>query len=209
MTATPEQCHEVLKALGLSAGIFGGILAFLWAADRFILQRWRKTPSCAAQRSIGWGLFEDTLVWALPITLGTLMVSLLCSAVAEACGLELPKQQLVLMLQPGFFPDYVRAAIAAFALFEAPLLEEGIFRRFLFRNLLKKDGGGFWLAASISGALFALAHFNKLTFLPLWFFGLAMAWAYHRTGRLIVPMMIHFLFNLTNLLLIFIFPEMP
>ena len=206
--ATPEMCQQILIDLGKTAALFGGILAVLGALEFGILRRWRPTPPCARVRALDLSLVVDVLCWAFPITAGTLALSATCSAAAEACGWSLPKQNIMQALQPGFFPDYIRLALAAFALFEAPLLEEGIFRRFLFRNMLRSDGSGFWPAALISGILFSAAHFNLLTCIPLAFFGAAMAWAYHRTGRIIVPMLLHFLFNLTNLLLLFIFPEM-
>ena len=49
-----------------------------------------------------------------------------------------------------------------------------------------------------SGFLFALVHVNAVSFIPLWFFGIALAWLYYRTGRLLAPMLTHFLFNLVS-----------
>ena len=47
--------------------------------------------------------------------------------------------------------------------------------------------------------LFAFVHVNAATFIPLWFLGVAFAWLYVRTGTLLAPMAVHFIFNAINL----------
>ena len=44
-------------------------------------------------------------------------------------------------------------------------------------------------------------------FIALFFFGMAQCWLYRKTDRLWAPMLNHALFNLTNLVLLFILPE--
>jgi membrane protease YdiL (CAAX protease family) len=58
---------------------------------------------------------------------------------------------------------------------------------------LAKDGGLKWLPLSSA-------------FIALFFFGLAQCWLYRKTERLWCPMLNHFLFNLTNVILIFVVP---
>ena len=63
-----------------------------------------------------------------------------------------------------------------------------------------------------SSALFAAAHYlaqpwPDAAFLALFFFGLAQCWLYRKTGRLWCAMLNHALFNLTNLVLLFVLPE--
>ncbi|MBR5025331.1 MAG: CPBP family intramembrane metalloprotease, partial [Victivallales bacterium] len=57
----------------------------------------------------------------------------------------------------------------------------------------------------LSGFLFALAHINAATMIPLWFLGIAFAWLYVRTGTLLAPMAVHFTFNAVNLFLCLFF----
>ncbi len=62
-----------------------------------------------------------------------------------------------------------------------------------------------------SSTLFAAAHYlaqpwPDAAFLALFFFGLAQCWIYRKTGRLWCAMLNHALFNLTNLVLLFILP---
>ena len=48
--------------------------------------------------------------------------------------------------------------------------------------------------------------FVTLAFLALFFFGLAQCWLYAKTDRIWCPMLNHFLFNLTNLILLIVIP---
>ena len=43
-------------------------------------------------------------------------------------------------------------------------------------------------------------------FVALFFFGMAQCWLYNKTGKLWTALLNHALFNLTNLILIFILP---
>ena len=65
---------------------------------------------------------------------------------------------------------------------------------------------------AMSSALFSAAHyiaqpFPDAAFLALFFFGLAQCWLYRKTDRIWCAMLNHFLFNLTNLVLLFVVPE--
>ncbi len=69
------------------------------------------------------------------------------------------------------------------------------------RNQLGRDTPR-WVAYAVSAGLFALAHANWISFLPLFILGLLFASAYERTGRIAVPMLAHALFNLNSLVLV-------
>lgn len=75
----------------------------------------------------------------------------------------------------------------------APLGEELFFRALLFRALAARWG----LVAGIlvSGALFALVHFEVSVVLPFWGIGAWFAWAYHRSGSLWTTIAAHAIFN--------------
>ncbi len=75
----------------------------------------------------------------------------------------------------------------------APLGEELFFRAFLFRAFAARWG----LVAGmlISGALFALVHFEVSVVLPFWAIGVWFAWAYHRSGSLWTTIAAHAIFN--------------
>ena len=58
----------------------------------------------------------------------------------------------------------------------------------------------------IRGRGFAMTGWNA-AFLALFFFGFAQCWLYRKTNRIWCPMLNHALFNLTNLVLLFVLPE--
>ena len=67
-------------------------------------------------------------------------------------------------------------------------------------------------AALVSSLAFSAAHyifqpFPDAAFVALFFFGLAQCWLYCKTDRIWCPMLNHFLFNLTNLVLLFVLPQ--
>ena len=95
--------------------------------------------------------------------------------------------------------DEVKSAIDRSKLFilvviiSAPIFEEVIFRGILFRRLA--DRGYFWPAITFSSLFFAVAHLQELAILVFLLLGLLLAYLYHVTNRLIVPMAVHFLNN--------------
>jgi len=91
------------------------------------------------------------------------------------------------------------AAVVAVSLVEyvlfAPLFEELVFRGLLFATLRRRFG--FWLSATLSAAIFALAHgYGLLGFASVIFSGLLWAWVYEKTGSLLPGMVAHALNNL-------------
>jgi len=84
----------------------------------------------------------------------------------------------------------------------APLVEEIIFRGYLYRNLRETLG---WLpAAALSGVIFGLVHLDPPFIVPLSALGFALALLYERTGSLMVPVLVHALWNLLQLLSVWV-----
>ena len=88
-------------------------------------------------------------------------------------------------------------------------LVEYCIRVFLGRLIAKTS---VWSIAVFSAILFSAAHyldqpFPDAAFLALFFFGLAQCWLYRKTSHLWCAILNHGLFNLTNLVLLFILPE--
>ena len=78
----------------------------------------------------------------------------------------------------------------------APVIEELFFRGFLLTYL--KTHVKTWPAILISAAVFAVAHQNLDSVLPLWVLGIVLGVAYEHTGSILLPMGIHACFNLTT-----------
>lgn len=87
-------------------------------------------------------------------------------------------------------------------LFSSALLpavgEELIFRGLIFNGLKEKNT---LFAVIVSSLFFALFHFNPSQLLYPFLFGLLLAFAYSKTKNIFVPILIHFINNLTNIIL--------
>lgn len=82
----------------------------------------------------------------------------------------------------------------------APFAEELLFRGVLFRGILaslesRSQRFAAGVAISLSGLLFALAHFELLQLPGLFFVGLLLAYVVYRTGRLLPSIITHASFN--------------
>lgn len=99
---------------------------------------------------------------------------------------------------------YITEMIISFPIFMllpviyAPILEEIIFRKFLFGSVNRK--WGLIAAYMISAFVFGLVHFDLPHLLTYFGMGIVLAFLYHRTGRIIVPMIAHGGMNLLVLI---------
>ena len=89
--------------------------------------------------------------------------------------------------------------------------------------LARGKSAAVWAFAVASSAVFSAAHYIDYialvksggfqwlplsnAFLALFFFGIAQCWLYRKTDRIWCPMLNHCLFNLTNLVLMFVVPD--
>jgi len=82
----------------------------------------------------------------------------------------------------------------------APVVEETLFRGILYPAL--KRLGRPRLALWLSSALFALAHINMVTFLPLMAFAFVLVYLYETYENLLAPIVAHAVFNAANFILL-------
>jgi len=199
----------LIFSLACQVALFGLLVLFLWISTLFSSARNGVCDDDAAEpkppnrkKAV-----VTALVVFVPICIVTLGLEWTCSnAMEKLFDIHLAQQDLVQWLQPDAYPLGVRLMLMAFVLFEAPLLEEPLFRGIMFRGL--ETAMPTWGAAVVSGFLFAIAHVNAATFIPLMFLGVAFAWLYRRTGSILAPMTVHFLFNALNLVLCLVFPDL-
>ena len=95
--------------------------------------------------------------------------------------------------------------VIVFAVLIAPVAEELFFRAGVYRFLKSRLPAV--AALGVASFLFALFHFNLGSFLPLFVLGTALAKLYERTGNIASPIVLHLLFNLVQILLMFLFPD--
>lgn len=159
-----------------------------------------------------------TTLRAWPIIAGmTIGICFLTQSVAKLFGVDLPDQQNIDIVRQWLqhaFDSAKNFVTCTFLLTQVlillPVIEEAIFRGLLWKLPSRPLGRRLSIALSVlSSALFSAAHyimqpFPDAAFLALFFFGLAQCWLYAKTDRIWCPMLNHFLFNLTNLILLVI-----
>lgn len=129
---------------------------------------------------------------------------LIPAAVVGCLGIAISYGVVVDALDPpqffksdGLFEDgmanWAVALFAALAIVAAPVVEETFFRGFVFSGLRRRLG--FRGAAGLSALIFALAHLEPVTFLPIFAIGVALAWVYSETDSLAAPMLVHAAYN--------------
>jgi len=112
-----------------------------------------------------------------------------------ALGLKPELQQSVQTLKEshGFLN---RFALAGITILLAPLAEEMLFRGILYPWI--KELGFPRVALWTSSLLFAVMHFNAISFAPLLLLALLLVWLYENTANLLAPVVAHALFNALN-----------
>lgn len=183
----------------LSWGVLGGqvlsyvpVLAVIvpglpWLARRSLGQLGLRAPSPAEVR---WGVGGGALMLAVAVAVAAL----------QNVVLHLKTEQLPVQLLAGAHDQLLIAGFALLACVLAPLVEESVFRGFVFNALGRYLP--FWPAALLSGAAFALAHWDASAFAPLCAGGMVLAWVYRRSGALVGSMIAHGTFNAVQVLLI-------
>lgn len=146
------------------------------------------------------------------IALATIGLCFLTKTVAGWLGIDLPDQQNIDVVRRYLahaFDSPKLFGTAAFLVAQVvvlmPAVEELVFR--LPTRWLRNWGWFFFFSALFAAAHYLAQPWPDAAFLALFFFGLAQCWIYRKTGRLWCAMLNHALFNLTNLVLLFVLPE--
>ena len=85
----------------------------------------------------------------------------------------------------------------------APLVEEILFRGVFFAALRSRLP--LWQAALVSGLLFGALHANWVSFIPIAWLGVVLAYLYETTGSLYVSVAVHAAHNGVMILLVFVY----
>lgn len=162
-----------------------------------------------ARGRLTWHLLGPVRPGALPVALGlaagiigTILTYLVNGGLAFVFEPEEPVDQQVLQEALSGGTSLVLAIIVAVVL--APIAEEILFRGVLFQALRMRVG--LWPAAVTSSILFTFVHVEivmsqPLALVGLFGLGVLLAWAFHRTGSLLVPIIGHAVFNAVSITL--------
>ncbi|GAB4446107.1 MAG: hypothetical protein OHK0041_04470 [Anaerolineales bacterium] len=89
----------------------------------------------------------------------------------------------------------------------APMVEELFFRGFLFQGFRSQYG---WVkGALLSSLIFGAAHLDPAAFLPTAILGFLLAYMYHRTNSVWVPIFLHVLVNAFGLFAAYAATQLP
>jgi len=155
------------------------------------------------------GFFKITFLRAL--STGTILIlaaypliSLVDALTRRVFGNGSSKQSIVELFS-GSRTIEQRIMIIVFAVAIAPVVEEFLFRFFLY-GVLKRYFGRF-LGITVNALLFAAAHTHFSSFAPLFILGSCFTIAYEWSGSILVAMTMHSLFNSVSLTVL-AFPEL-
>lgn len=141
---------------------------------------------------------------------GTVVTYLVNAVVALIFEPDEPVVQQVLQDALAGGRQLVLAAIVIVVL--APVTEELVFRGVIFQALDRRVG--FWPAAVVSSIVFCAIHVEVIVSQPLALIGMfvlsmILAWSLHLTGSLVVPILIHTVFNALSLSLALTLERFP
>jgi membrane protease YdiL (CAAX protease family) len=176
--------------------VFVGMLigegAFILGAWRFSVFKYRRGWSALGFRPFK---VRKGLILAAAVVLAGLLISVLYDLLVtsdESITIEFTDTGLGL------------AIITTLAIVIAPVAEEVFFRGFLFTGIGNRYGYG-W-GAVISALIFALAHFMQPgAFVPIFIFGILLAWLYFKTGSIWACIFTHATYNSLALIFMIIY----
>ena len=155
------------------------------------------------------GLFKIGFVRALGTGIILLLaayplISLATTLTQSVFGSDLSRQNIVELFS-GSRTIEQRIMIIVFAVAIAPVVEEFLFRFFLYGVIRRYFGRFFGITAN--ALLFAAAHTHLPSFVPLFVLGSCFTIAYEWSGSILVAMTMHSLFNSVTLTAL-AFPEL-
>lgn len=129
------------------------------------------------------------------------VLSLVYRLLLDSLGFDLELQEVAQVLTGDAAPA-VRAYLLFLGVFLGPLAEEILFRGILFPVLARRMGAlGAMLLVS---GLFAGIHLHVPSLLPLFVLSMSLCVGYVYIGSIVVPVVMHMLFNAVNLALAFL-----
>lgn len=191
----PQASAYAVPLGGLTSGVIALALIELWGREPSTLRPLRLDLGLTLPERPG---PLGVLLWLLPAMGLCALLTWLAELVnRQLLGVPTETQStLKLLLSEG--DTLTLSMVGLGAVIVAPLVEELLFRAYLFRNLRDRFGSG--LAVLASGLVFAAVHAHPSLILPLTGLGIALALVYEWTGSIWVPIAAHAAWNLMTLI---------
>lgn len=143
-------------------------------------------------------ILKVVLIFSVICLVTVMLVAMLVAHWLQQVWPELQPQEMVQTFQDSTnFGTKLLVILAAVIV--APLGEEVLFRGFVYGVLKRYTDAPF--AALSSSLMFAIIHMHVGSLGPLWVLAVLFCIAYELTGCLLVPMLLHMIFNSTSILL--------
>ena len=187
--------HDLIASAALTIGLLLALAGFLWLR-RFDLN------SLGGFSRIG---FFRTAITGAVLLLAAYPLIFLADIVTQRLLRSQPEKQAIVEMFSQSTTLEQRILIIVLAVSLAPLAEEFIFRFFMYGVVKRYFGRA--IGILVSSLLFAAVHGHLPSFAPLFVLGSCFAIAYEWSGSILVPMMMHALFNAVTLTAL-AFPEL-
>jgi membrane protease YdiL (CAAX protease family) len=136
-----------------------------------------------------------------------ILLSLAYVLLLKHFGIEVERQEILVILLSPKLPTWLQACLIMLAVFAAPVVEELAFRGIIFPALARRMPA--IAAICLVSLAFAAFHFAPLLIGPLFIIGAAFSLAYLYSGSIIVPMVMHLLFNGVTIVALFLIKDVP
>lgn len=194
-SAVPDAAQTIEGLPPVASFIIQYLLQFvilffpLWI---FVVSKYSADLKDFAFQPVSWKSLLKTVVFCYIVYL---IVSFAIVKVLTVFDLKLPGYEGQQSYIP-LFGDNLLGLIVGFIFIStvAPFLEELLFRGFVYRVFTKTWAP--WLGSLLTAILFALAHMQLQTFLPLVLLGLLLNYSYRKTGSVWTAMALHSLNNI-------------
>lgn len=147
------------------------------------------------------------MVWIVPGTFAVGIINFLTMPwLLKWLGQDAASPQMIVKALGETPEALTKLSVAVTVGLGAPLMEELFFRGFLY-GVAKRYTH--WTYAALGSSLFfAVVHGNVMSLLPLTLLGLLFVAAYEQTRSLLVPIVMHSIFNLFQITVLFYAPQL-
>ena len=143
---------------------------------------------------------KQSLIFYLAIMPPVILAAMIAVSVLQSLHIPMESQKILEEFVNPNAPFLLRTALVMLAVAAAPLMEEVLFRGFALPIAVKYTSPAFAITAV--SLIFAMIHFNLQAIAPLFVLAVGLSLSYIYTRNIIVPIIIHAIFNTVSLILL-------
>jgi membrane protease YdiL (CAAX protease family) len=132
------------------------------------------------------------------LVVGTYLITIVNNAIFVMLGVKTQAEEMSRIMAAISSPAWLIIA----GVIVAPVVEESLFRGFIFAGFRQRYG--FQTAALLSSALFAIAHHQLAALIPTFVLGYIFSHLYQKSNSIFPGMILHFLVNAFGIITLFV-----